>query len=251
MKLNLEKQNFRLFGPDETASNRLEAVYEVSGKVWMADIEDVDIDLSRRRPRHGGAERASVRRLARRLPAHRAPWPVLLLRGLHPHRRFDAQPAREVAEGQPEHSLAQAHRVAQLPADVACLAAGSQWLFPSGSRLHRSRRQQEVRRRAHLPAARRELPAVGRRPLPAQPQLHQRDRRRQAAGVAVARHRLGRPPLHRRRRHLALGEQRRRRSRRGHGLRRRCADARDAGRGDPPAQPMFPTSASGSSTWST
>ena len=38
--------NFRLFGPDETASNRLEAVYEVSGKQWMADIEDVDVDLS-------------------------------------------------------------------------------------------------------------------------------------------------------------------------------------------------------------
>jgi xylulose-5-phosphate/fructose-6-phosphate phosphoketolase len=46
MKLNLGKQNFRLFGPDETASNRLEAVYEVSGKEWMADIEPVDIDLS-------------------------------------------------------------------------------------------------------------------------------------------------------------------------------------------------------------
>jgi xylulose-5-phosphate/fructose-6-phosphate phosphoketolase len=46
MKLNLDKQNFRLFGPDETASNRLEAVYEVSGKEWMADIETVDIDLS-------------------------------------------------------------------------------------------------------------------------------------------------------------------------------------------------------------
>src|ERR1700694_3372289 len=46
MKLNLEKQNFRLFGPDETASNRLEAVYEVSGKQWMADGEAVDIDLS-------------------------------------------------------------------------------------------------------------------------------------------------------------------------------------------------------------
>ena len=37
MKLNLDKKNFRLFGPDETASNRLEAVYEVSGKEWMAD----------------------------------------------------------------------------------------------------------------------------------------------------------------------------------------------------------------------
>ena len=46
MKLNLDRQNFRLFGPDETASNRLEAVYDISGKEWMAAIEDVDIDLS-------------------------------------------------------------------------------------------------------------------------------------------------------------------------------------------------------------
>src|SRR6202043_3081755 len=46
MKLNLDAGNFRLFGPDETASNRLEAVYEVSGKAWMATVEDVDIDLS-------------------------------------------------------------------------------------------------------------------------------------------------------------------------------------------------------------
>ena len=46
MKLNLDKQNFRLFGPDETASNRLDAVYEVSAKVWMAGIEEADTDLS-------------------------------------------------------------------------------------------------------------------------------------------------------------------------------------------------------------
>ena len=46
MKLNLGKRNFRLFGPDETASNRLEAVYEVCGKEWMAAVEPVDIDLS-------------------------------------------------------------------------------------------------------------------------------------------------------------------------------------------------------------
>ncbi len=46
MKLNLDNRNFRLFGPDETASNRLEAVYEVSGKEWMADVEDVDTNLS-------------------------------------------------------------------------------------------------------------------------------------------------------------------------------------------------------------
>ncbi|MDO8654148.1 MAG: phosphoketolase family protein [Undibacterium sp.] len=46
MKLNLDKQNFRLFGPDETASNRLDAVFEVSGKAWMGDIEEVDVNLS-------------------------------------------------------------------------------------------------------------------------------------------------------------------------------------------------------------
>jgi xylulose-5-phosphate/fructose-6-phosphate phosphoketolase len=45
MRLNLERHNFRLFGPDETASNRLDAVFEVSGKEWMADVEDVDINL--------------------------------------------------------------------------------------------------------------------------------------------------------------------------------------------------------------
>ena len=46
MKLNMGKANFRLFGPDETASNRLEAVYEVSGKEWMAATQAVDINLS-------------------------------------------------------------------------------------------------------------------------------------------------------------------------------------------------------------
>ena len=47
MRLNLEAGNFRLFGPDETASNRLDAVYDVSGKAWMAGIEEGDTDLSR------------------------------------------------------------------------------------------------------------------------------------------------------------------------------------------------------------
>jgi xylulose-5-phosphate/fructose-6-phosphate phosphoketolase len=46
MKLNLPSRNFRLFGPDETASNRLEAVLEVSGKAWMGRLEAVDVNLS-------------------------------------------------------------------------------------------------------------------------------------------------------------------------------------------------------------
>ena len=46
MRCNLSNANFRVFGPDETASNRLGAVIDVTGKAWMADIEGVDNDLS-------------------------------------------------------------------------------------------------------------------------------------------------------------------------------------------------------------
>jgi xylulose-5-phosphate/fructose-6-phosphate phosphoketolase len=46
IKHNLSERNFRLFGPDETASNRLEAVYEVTGKEWMAKVEPVDENLT-------------------------------------------------------------------------------------------------------------------------------------------------------------------------------------------------------------
>ncbi len=36
--------NFRLFGPDETASNKLDAVYEATNKTWMADYLPEDED---------------------------------------------------------------------------------------------------------------------------------------------------------------------------------------------------------------
>lgn len=35
---------FRVFGPDETQSNKLDAIYEVGQKVWMADYFDEDAD---------------------------------------------------------------------------------------------------------------------------------------------------------------------------------------------------------------
>jgi xylulose-5-phosphate/fructose-6-phosphate phosphoketolase len=40
------RSNFRLFGPDETASNRLDAVVNVAGKAWMAAIKAGEDDLS-------------------------------------------------------------------------------------------------------------------------------------------------------------------------------------------------------------
>jgi xylulose-5-phosphate/fructose-6-phosphate phosphoketolase len=42
--------NFRLMGPDETASNRLQAVYEVTKKAWMADFYPEDLDGSELSP---------------------------------------------------------------------------------------------------------------------------------------------------------------------------------------------------------
>lgn len=46
MKNNLQQRNFRVFGPDETASNRLDAIYEVSAKEWMGARESEDVNLT-------------------------------------------------------------------------------------------------------------------------------------------------------------------------------------------------------------
>ncbi len=40
--LNQEKQNFRIFGPDETLSNRLNAVFEVTNRQWEARTAEKD-----------------------------------------------------------------------------------------------------------------------------------------------------------------------------------------------------------------
>ncbi len=42
MKMNLDRANFRVFGPDETASNRLGAIYEATDKAWMGEVETID-----------------------------------------------------------------------------------------------------------------------------------------------------------------------------------------------------------------
>jgi len=47
MRLNAECGNFRVFGPDETESNRLGALLEVTGKTWEEEILPVDEHLAR------------------------------------------------------------------------------------------------------------------------------------------------------------------------------------------------------------
>lgn len=46
MRGSLETGNFRVFGPDETASNRLGDLFEVTDKVFTGPFEDVDEHLS-------------------------------------------------------------------------------------------------------------------------------------------------------------------------------------------------------------
>jgi xylulose-5-phosphate/fructose-6-phosphate phosphoketolase len=46
MKNNMEQANFRIFGPDETASNRWDDVFDVTARVWMEKILPEDTHLS-------------------------------------------------------------------------------------------------------------------------------------------------------------------------------------------------------------
>ncbi|MEU1782720.1 phosphoketolase family protein [Streptomyces abikoensis] len=47
MEATRERRDFRLVGPDETASNRLQAVYRATGKAWQAEVLPVDEHLDR------------------------------------------------------------------------------------------------------------------------------------------------------------------------------------------------------------
>ena len=143
----------------------------------------------------------------------------------------------------PRDPLAAAHRLAELPADLPRLAPGPQRLHPPGPGLHRPCGQQEGRGHPRLPAARRQHACC----RSADHCLRSRNyvnvivAGKQPA-AAVARYGRGDRALHRGHRHLGVGQQRRRRrARRGDGLLRRRADARDAGRGRDCCASIFPT----------
>jgi xylulose-5-phosphate/fructose-6-phosphate phosphoketolase len=46
LKLNIDQKNFRIFGPDETLSNRLDAVFEVTQRQWEGDTIPGDVLLA-------------------------------------------------------------------------------------------------------------------------------------------------------------------------------------------------------------
>ena len=98
MKLNMS--NFRVFGPDETTSNKLQAIYQAAKKFWIAEYFPEDKD---------GGELATDGRVIEMLSEHTMEGMLegylltgrngflLVLRSLRPRHRLDVQPAREVA----------------------------------------------------------------------------------------------------------------------------------------------------------
>ena len=202
--------NFLTFAPDELASNRLQDILDVDRALLGG--RDRARATTGSRPRGGSSrcsQRAHLPGAAGGLPADRAARRVHLLRGVHPHRRLDVQPAREVARGQ-RRSRRGGDPVAepQLPAVVARLAPGPQRVHPPGPRLPRRGAEQEAVDRAGLPAAGRQHAAVDLRPLPALAALRQRRRGRQAAAARLAVRRGGRAALRPRRRDLGVGRHR-------------------------------------------
>ena len=92
-------RNFRVFGPDETASNRPRCAIRSDGCAvgWPRPGRTMT-PTSHRRTSHGDPERAHLPGLAGGISPHRAPRPLLLLRGLHPHNRLNVQPTCQMVE---------------------------------------------------------------------------------------------------------------------------------------------------------
>ncbi len=205
---NAGSANFRLFCPDETASNRLDDVFDVENRCFVGRTIGIDDHVA---PDGRVMEVLSEHLLEGWLEGY-------LLTGRHglfaSYEAFAMIVASMVVQhakwlGESDSApLAGAGRVAEHPADVHLLAQRPQRLQPPGPRADRRDAVEARHGGAHLPAAGRQLPALGRRSLLPQPRLREPDRHRQAAAAAVAG--PGRRPGALRARGLgvAVGEQR-------------------------------------------
>ena len=110
------RTNFFTVAPDELASNRLQDILDVTGRDWQSEVGEFDEHLDPHRAGHRGAVRTHVPGPARGLPAHRPTRSVHLLRGVHPHRRRDVQPARQMAGRQ----FSRCRGACRSPASITC-----------------------------------------------------------------------------------------------------------------------------------
>ncbi len=91
---------FRLFGPDETSSNRLQDVFEVTDRTWDAELRPGDDHLAADGRVMETLSEHQCEGWLEGIPSQWPSWALQLLRGLHPYHRLDVQSAREVVKGE-------------------------------------------------------------------------------------------------------------------------------------------------------
>ncbi|GAA3029378.1 hypothetical protein GCM10020000_02450 [Streptomyces olivoverticillatus] len=205
MEATTERRDFRLVGPDETASNRLQAVYEATGKAWQAATVTTDEHLDR----HG--------RVMEILSEHTCQgWlEGYLLTGRHG--LFSCYEAFvHIVDSMVNQHVKWLRVTRRLPwrrpiASLNYLLTSHVWRQDHNGFSHQdpgfvdhilNKSPEAVR--VYLPPGH-QHPAGRGRPRAAQPRLRQRDRRGQAALLRLARPGTGPRPLHPGRRHLAVG----------------------------------------------
>ena len=186
--LNAEPRNFRLFGPDETVSNRLDAVFEATSRQWLAEQIAGDEWL------------APDGRVMEVLSEHQCQgWlEGYLLTGRHG--LFNTYEAFvHIVDSMFNQHAKWLKTTRTLPwrkplASLNYLLSSHVWRQDHNGFTHQDPGFIDVacnktpRGRPRLPAARRQLPAQRDGSLPAQPSLRQHRGRRKAPGAAVARH---------------------------------------------------------------
>jgi xylulose-5-phosphate/fructose-6-phosphate phosphoketolase len=214
--------NFRVFGPDENTSNKLDAIYAVARKFWIEEYFPEDAD---------GGELAPDGRVVEMLSEHTVEGMLegYLLTGRHGFLSTYESFVHVIDSMFNQHakwlSICNHLGWRQDIASLNLLITSTVWRQDHNGFTHQDRGGD-----AHLPASRRELPPLRGGPLPAQRQLRQRDRVRQADALAVHEYGSRHPALHQGHWHLGLGQHGPGdRARPGDGRRRRYPHAGGAG----------------------
>jgi xylulose-5-phosphate/fructose-6-phosphate phosphoketolase len=218
---------FRVFGPDETQSNKLDAIYEAGKKVWLGDYFEEDND---------GGNLAFSGRVMEILSEHTVegwlegyvlsgrhgllnsyePFIHIIDSMVNQHCKW-LEKCNEVDWRVPVASLnilltstvwRQVIRVKPIELQLILIKnTGPQRVLSSRSRLPRCRSQQVAGSGSHLPPTRRKLSSLRGQPLSALAELCQRDCCRQAEPPAISEHGRRHHALHQGHRHLAVGKQ--------------------------------------------